>query len=103
MKSYNISLFPVKLMPYQAEFFIGLREIEKVLPFEVQEEIKQDIQLIWETDSLDYVNITSALDRGGRVPLPLPGHYEGQVKAFYSFLYDAVEFSNNRFMFMSSF
>ncbi|XP_053495107.1 alpha-sarcoglycan isoform X2 [Ictalurus furcatus] len=66
-----------KLLPYQAEFFIGLREIEKALPFEVQEEIKQDIQLIWGTDRLDYVNITSALDRGGRVPLPLPGHYEG--------------------------
>ncbi|KAI4878476.1 hypothetical protein NFI96_018338 [Prochilodus magdalenae] len=67
----------VKLMPYQAEFFIGLREIEKVLPSDVQEEIKQDIQRIWGTDRLDYVNITSALDRGGRVPLPLAGHYEG--------------------------
>ncbi|KAG7325483.1 hypothetical protein KOW79_011799 [Hemibagrus wyckioides] len=67
----------VKLLPYQAEFFIGLREIEKVLPYDVQEEIKQDIQMIWGTDRLEYVNITSALDRGGRVPLPLPGHYEG--------------------------
>ncbi|TSK14495.1 Epsilon-sarcoglycan [Bagarius yarrelli] len=67
----------VKLMPYQAEFFIGLREIEKVLPLEVQEEIKQDIKIIWGTDHLNYVNITSALDCGGRVPLPLPGHYEG--------------------------
>ncbi|KAK3560106.1 hypothetical protein QTP86_033889 [Hemibagrus guttatus] len=67
----------VKLLPYQAEFFIGLREIEKVLPRDVQEEIMQDIQMIWGTDRLEYVNITSALDRGGRVPLPLPGHYEG--------------------------
>ncbi|KAL6474998.1 hypothetical protein MHYP_G00160380 [Metynnis hypsauchen] len=67
----------VKLIPYQAEFFIELREIEKVLPSEVQEEIKQDIQKIWGTERLDYINITSALDRGGRVPLPLAGHYEG--------------------------
>lgn len=64
-------------MPYQAEFFIGLRQIEKVLVSEVQKEIMQDIQHIWGTANLNYVNITSALDRGGRVPLPLPGHYEG--------------------------
>ncbi|XP_026860916.2 alpha-sarcoglycan [Electrophorus electricus] len=67
----------VKPMPYQAEFFIGKREIEKVLPSDVQEEIKNDIKIIWGTDSLHFVNITSALDRGGRVPLPLAGHYEG--------------------------
>ncbi|KAI5617646.1 alpha-sarcoglycan, partial [Silurus asotus] len=67
----------VKQLPYQAEFFIGLREIEKVLMLEVQEEIKKDIKLIWGTNNLEYVNITSALDRGGRVPLPLPGHFEG--------------------------
>ena len=64
-------------MPYQAEFFIPLREIEKVLPSTVQEEIRQDMMRMWKTDRLDFVNITSALDRGGRVPLPLAGHYEG--------------------------
>ncbi|KAJ8383503.1 hypothetical protein AAFF_G00220200 [Aldrovandia affinis] len=68
---------PGKRMPYQAEFFIPLREIEKVLPPTVQEDIKQDIQRMWGTELLDFVNITSALDRGGRVPLPLAGHYEG--------------------------
>ncbi|XP_051958103.1 alpha-sarcoglycan [Xyrauchen texanus] len=67
----------VKQMPYQAEFFIELREIEKVLPPGVQEEIRLDIQNLWGTDRLDFVNITSALDRGGRVPLPLPGYFEG--------------------------
>lgn len=64
-------------MPYQAEFFISLREIEKVLPSDVQDEIKQDMQKLWGTEKLYFVNITSALDRGGRVPLPLPGHFEG--------------------------
>ncbi|KAI1896530.1 hypothetical protein AGOR_G00095720 [Albula goreensis] len=68
---------PGKRMPYQAEFFIPLREIEKVLPTTVQEDIKQDIQRMWGTEHLDFINITSALDRGGRVPLPLPGHFEG--------------------------
>lgn len=64
-------------MPFQAEFFIKLREIEKVLPSTVQAAIKQDVMRMWETDRLEFVNITSALDRGGRVPLPLAGHYEG--------------------------
>ncbi|KTG38516.1 hypothetical protein cypCar_00016211 [Cyprinus carpio] len=67
----------VKQMPYQAEFFIELREIEKVLPAAVQAEIKLDIQNLWRTSRLEFVNITSALDRGGRVPLPLPGYFEG--------------------------
>ncbi|XP_048871388.1 alpha-sarcoglycan isoform X1 [Brienomyrus brachyistius] len=66
-----------KKMPYQAEFFIPLREIEKVLPSTVQDDIKQDIQKMWGTHRLILVNISSALERGGRVPLPLPGHYEG--------------------------
>ncbi|KAL4660499.1 alpha-sarcoglycan [Arapaima gigas] len=66
-----------KRMPYQVEFFLPLREIEKVLPSAVQQEIKLDIQRMWGTERLDFVNISSALDRGGRVPLPLPGHYEG--------------------------
>ncbi|KAM9424379.1 alpha-sarcoglycan isoform 2-T2 [Pholidichthys leucotaenia] len=66
-----------KMLPYQAEFFIELREIEKVLPPPVQAGIKQDLQKLWDTEDLEIMNITNALDRGGRVPLPLPGHYEG--------------------------
>ncbi|KAM8836147.1 alpha-sarcoglycan [Spinachia spinachia] len=66
-----------KMLPYQAEFFIKLREIEKVLPSSVQDEIKQDAQNLWDTEALEIVNVTNALDRGGRVPLPLPGHFEG--------------------------
>ncbi|XP_038591938.1 alpha-sarcoglycan [Micropterus salmoides] len=66
-----------KMLPYQAEFFIKLREIEKVLPSPVQDEIKQDLQKLWDTEALEIVNITNALDRGCRVPLPLAGHFEG--------------------------
>lgn len=65
------------MLPYQAEFFLKLRDIEKVLPSSVQNEIKQDLQKLWGTEALEIVNITSALDRGGRVPLPIAGHFEG--------------------------
>uniref|UniRef100_A0A3Q1ES22 Sarcoglycan, alpha n=1 Tax=Acanthochromis polyacanthus TaxID=80966 RepID=A0A3Q1ES22_9TELE len=66
-----------KMLPYQAEFFLKLREIEKVLPSTVQTEIKQDLQKLWDTEALEIVNISNALDQGGRVPLPLAGHFEG--------------------------
>ncbi|XP_072229216.1 alpha-sarcoglycan [Leuresthes tenuis] len=72
-----IRVIPEKVLPYQAEFFIKLREIEKVLPSSVQNEIKQDLQKLWNTEALEIVNITNALDRGGRVPLPIAGHFEG--------------------------
>ncbi|XP_034564116.1 alpha-sarcoglycan isoform X2 [Notolabrus celidotus] len=66
-----------RMPPFQAEFFIKLREIEKVLPSSVQGEIKQDLQKLWDTEALEIVNISNALDRGGRVPLPIAGHFEG--------------------------
>lgn len=66
-----------RMLPYQAEFFVPLREIERVLPSSVQEEIKQDLQKLWKTQELEIVNMTNALDRGGRVPLPIAGHFEG--------------------------
>ncbi|XP_015257151.1 PREDICTED: alpha-sarcoglycan-like [Cyprinodon variegatus] len=72
-----IKVIPEKLLPYQAEFFIQLREVEKVLPSSVQIEIKQDLQKLWNNEALEMINISNALDRGGRVPLPLAGHYEG--------------------------
>lgn len=72
-----INVIAKDMLPYQAEFFIELREIEKVLPSPVQDEIKQDLQKLWVTEALEIVNITNALDRGGRVPLPLAGHFEG--------------------------
>nr|CBN81646.1 Epsilon-sarcoglycan [Dicentrarchus labrax] len=72
-----IKVIAEKMLPYQAEFFIKLREIEKVLPSPVQDEIQQDLQKLWNTEALEIVNISNALDRGGRVPLPLAGHFEG--------------------------
>ncbi|KAM3859634.1 alpha-sarcoglycan [Diretmus argenteus] len=72
-----INAVPGKTLPYQAEFFIKLREIEKVLPSAVQDEIKQDLQKLWRTQDLEVVNMSNALDRGGRVPLPIAGHFEG--------------------------
>lgn len=72
-----IKIVDEKILPYQAEFLIKLREIEKVLPPAVQGEIKADLQRLWNTETLEMVNITNALDRGGRVPLPLAGHFEG--------------------------
>ncbi|KAM3591859.1 uncharacterized protein V6R79_008756 [Siganus canaliculatus] len=72
-----IKVIAENMLPYQAEFFLKLREIEKVLPSAVQDEIKQDLQKLWEADAVEIVNITNALDRGGRVPLPLAGHFEG--------------------------
>ncbi|XP_077482653.1 alpha-sarcoglycan [Stigmatopora argus] len=72
-----LNVHAAKSPPFQAEFFIKLREIEKVLPPTVQDEIKQDFQKLWDTEALDIVNISNALDRGGRVPLPLAGHFEG--------------------------
>ncbi|KAM7370546.1 hypothetical protein PAMP_010081 [Pampus punctatissimus] len=72
-----IKVIAERILPYQAEFFIKLREIEKVLPSSVQDEIKQDSQKLWDTEVLEIINITNALDRGGRVPLPLAGHFEG--------------------------
>lgn len=70
-------VFTEKILTYQVEVFIKLREIEKVLPSTVQDEIEQDLQKLWGTETLEMINITNALDRGGRVPLPLAGHFEG--------------------------
>ncbi|XP_070401825.1 alpha-sarcoglycan isoform X1 [Nothobranchius furzeri] len=77
IKAVAVMFLTEKMLPYQAEFFIPLREVEKVLPSSVQDEIKQDLQKLWSTNALEIVNITNALDRGGRVPLPLAGHFEG--------------------------
>ncbi|TRY88634.1 hypothetical protein DNTS_028845 [Danionella cerebrum] len=78
-----INVLPaVKLFPYQAEFFIELREVEMVLPGPVQQDIRLDIQKLWGTSGLEFLNITSALDRGGRVPLPIPGYFEGFFSVF---------------------
>ncbi|XP_007908903.1 epsilon-sarcoglycan [Callorhinchus milii] len=62
---------------YEAEFFVKNRNVEEVLPLQEQEYIRSSMGKIWETDRLVIINITSALDVGGRVPLPIKGRKEG--------------------------
>ncbi|KFO71343.1 Alpha-sarcoglycan, partial [Cuculus canorus] len=63
--------------PYQGEFLVGNRNVEELLPAAVQETFLQVTAGVWERDDLRVINITSALDRGGRVPLPIEGRKEG--------------------------
>ncbi|XP_065606015.1 alpha-sarcoglycan [Cyrtonyx montezumae] len=63
--------------PYQAEFLVGNRDVEELLPAAAREQFVQALSDIWEHDELRIINITSALHRGGRVPLPIEGRKEG--------------------------
>lgn len=64
-------------MPYQAEFLVKNWNVEEVLNPDVQELFHNAADSIWEQEGLTFVNITSALDRGGRVPLPIENRKEG--------------------------
>ncbi|NXX46456.1 SGCE protein, partial [Tricholaema leucomelas] len=63
--------------PYQGEFLVGNRNVEEMLPGEVQEMFLQAVARVWEQDELHIINISSALHRGARVPLPIEGRKEG--------------------------
>lgn len=63
--------------PYQGEFLVGNHNVEELLPEAVQEQFVQAVSAVWEHDDVHIINITSALDRGGRVPLPIEGRKEG--------------------------
>ncbi|NXJ24608.1 SGCA protein, partial [Dicrurus megarhynchus] len=63
--------------PFQAEFLVGDRNVEELLPEAAREVFLQGSAGVWERGDLHIVNITSALDRGGRVPLPIEGRREG--------------------------
>lgn len=63
--------------PYQGEFLVGNRNVEELLPVATQEIFLQATAGVWERDDLRVINVTSALDRGGRVPLPIEGRKEG--------------------------
>ncbi|NXY81236.1 SGCA protein, partial [Alcedo cyanopectus] len=63
--------------PYQGEFLVGNRNVEELLPEAAQETFLEAVAGVWDQDDLHIVNITSALDRGGRVPLPIEGLKEG--------------------------
>ncbi|NXE16814.1 SGCA protein, partial [Lophotis ruficrista] len=63
--------------PYQGEFLVGNRDVEELLPEGAREMFLQAAAGVWERDDLRVLNVTSALDRGGRVPLPIEGRKEG--------------------------
>ncbi|NXH31301.1 SGCA protein, partial [Myiagra hebetior] len=63
--------------PFQAEFLVGNRNVEELLPEAAREMFLQASAGVWERGDLHIINITSALDRGGRVPLPIEGRREG--------------------------
>ncbi|XP_021233290.1 alpha-sarcoglycan [Numida meleagris] len=63
--------------PYQGEFLVGNRNVEELLPAAAREQFVQALSGVWEHDDLRIINVTSALDRGGRVPLPIEGRKEG--------------------------
>nr|XP_033774482.1 alpha-sarcoglycan isoform X2 [Geotrypetes seraphini] len=75
--SFNINSTKGSHLPYQVEFFVQNQDVEELLPTTVQEEFQIALDNIWNLASLTIVNITSALDRGGRVPLPIEGRKEG--------------------------
>ncbi|XP_029429154.1 alpha-sarcoglycan isoform X2 [Rhinatrema bivittatum] len=64
-------------LPYQAEFFVQNWDVEELLPEAAQQDFQRALDSIWNLAQLNIVNITSALDRGGRVPLPIEGRKEG--------------------------
>uniref|UniRef100_A0A8C4FHY1 Sarcoglycan alpha n=1 Tax=Catagonus wagneri TaxID=51154 RepID=A0A8C4FHY1_9CETA len=65
------------LLPYQAEFLVRSHDVEEVLPSTPASHFITALGGLWEPGELQLINITSALDRGGRVPLPIEGRKEG--------------------------
>ncbi|CAI9574841.1 unnamed protein product [Staurois parvus] len=63
--------------PFRAEFLVENMDVEEMLPPEAQHNFQVPLLAVWDTQRLSIINITSALDKGGRVPLPLPGLKEG--------------------------
>lgn len=64
-------------LPYQAEFLVRSHDVEEVLPSSPASRFLTASAGLWEPGELQLLNITSALDRGGRVPLPIEGRKEG--------------------------
>lgn len=63
--------------PFRAEFLVGNRNVEELLPEAARELFLQASAGVWGRGDTHIINITSALDRGGRVPLPIEGRREG--------------------------
>ncbi|XP_068189869.1 epsilon-sarcoglycan isoform X2 [Antennarius striatus] len=64
-------------LPYQAEFYIRNMNVEEMLASEVLGDFLGAVKNVWQPERLNAINITSALDRGGRVPLPINNLKEG--------------------------
>ncbi|KAG7270026.1 hypothetical protein CRUP_008622 [Coryphaenoides rupestris] len=64
-------------LPYQAEFYIKNMNVEEMLASEVLGDFLGAVKNVWQPYRLNAINITSALDRGGRVPLPINNLKEG--------------------------
>ncbi|XP_047239499.1 epsilon-sarcoglycan isoform X5 [Girardinichthys multiradiatus] len=64
-------------LPYQAEFYIKNMNVEEMLASEVLGDFLGAVKNVWQPERLNAINITSALDRGGRVPLPINNLKEG--------------------------
>ncbi|XP_068091130.1 epsilon-sarcoglycan isoform X3 [Hyperolius riggenbachi] len=64
-------------LAYQAEFFIRNMNVEEMLASEILGDFLGAVKNVWQPDRLNAINITSALDRGGRVPLPINDMKEG--------------------------
>ncbi|XP_014744887.1 PREDICTED: alpha-sarcoglycan [Sturnus vulgaris] len=63
--------------PFQAEFLVGDRNVEELLPEAARDLFLLGSSGVWGRGDLHVINVTSALDRGGRVPLPIEGRREG--------------------------
>lgn len=80
---YILQLLPTCLLctefplPYQAEFYIKNMNVEEMLASEVLGDFLGAVKNVWQPERLNAINITSALDRGGRVPLPINNLKEG--------------------------
>uniref|UniRef100_A0A5F8GJU0 Sarcoglycan alpha n=1 Tax=Monodelphis domestica TaxID=13616 RepID=A0A5F8GJU0_MONDO len=64
-------------LPYEAEFLVQSHDVEEVLPSPIGQHFLTALGGLWVPGELQLLNITSALDRGGRVPLPIEGRKEG--------------------------
>uniref|UniRef100_A0A8D3ARC2 Epsilon-sarcoglycan n=1 Tax=Scophthalmus maximus TaxID=52904 RepID=A0A8D3ARC2_SCOMX len=64
-------------LPFQAEFYIKNMNVEEMLASEVLGDFLGAVKNVWQPERLNVINITSALDRGGRVPLPINNLKEG--------------------------
>lgn len=51
--------------------------VEEMLASEVLGDFLGAVKNVWQPERLNAINITSALDRGGRVPLPINNLKEG--------------------------